>query len=132
MLGSVPNIIAASVAISLYGFFNGPLFATVKLYTHPSHPHAPSLTQLTADNPQGISVASKLFHPDSRSTALAFVFVFAQLGGSLFPIITGVIASAAGVKVMQPILISLLGATGLSWLVVPRPKTSGNTALHQE
>lgn len=26
---SVPNIIAASVAISLVGFFSGPLFATV-------------------------------------------------------------------------------------------------------
>lgn len=58
--------------------------------------------------------------------------MFAQIGGSLFPIITGVIASSSGVQVLQPILISLLGATAVSWLIVPRPKTSGNSALHQE
>lgn len=27
----VPNIIAASIAISFFGFFTGPLFATVSL-----------------------------------------------------------------------------------------------------
>ncbi|KAL5610213.1 hypothetical protein FOVSG1_004894 [Fusarium oxysporum f. sp. vasinfectum] len=68
----VPNIIAASIAISLLGFFMGPYFAT------------------------GISVGSKLFNPRIQSTALAFVFVFAQLGGCLFPIITGLIAASAG------------------------------------
>ncbi|SPO03031.1 related to tetracycline resistance proteins [Cephalotrichum gorgonifer] len=104
----VPNIIAASVAISFLGFFSGPFFAT------------------------GISVASKLFHPESRSTALAFLFVFAQIGGCLFPIVTGVIAAGSGVAVLQPILVSLLGATVISWLMVPKPKESGNAALHQE
>ncbi|KAL7765208.1 hypothetical protein ACKLNR_003124 [Fusarium oxysporum f. sp. zingiberi] len=68
----VPNIIAASIAISLLGFFMGPYFAT------------------------GISVGSKLFNPRIQSTALAFLFVFAQLGGCLFPIITGLIAASAG------------------------------------
>lgn len=77
-------------------------------------------------------MASKLFEPSTRSTALAFVFVFAQSGGAFFPIVTGLIASSAGVGVLQPILISLLGATAISWLIVPRPKESGNAALHQE
>lgn len=81
---------------------------------------------------QGISVGSKLFSPRIHSTALAFVFVFAQLGGSLFPIVTGLIAAHAGVSVLQPVLCALLGATAISWLFVPRPKESDNTALHRE
>ncbi|KAK2923743.1 Major facilitator superfamily [Fusarium oxysporum f. sp. vasinfectum] len=104
----VPNIIAASIAISLLGFFMGPYFAT------------------------GISVGSKLFNPRIQSTALAFLFVFAQLGGCLFPIITGLIAASAGVSILQPILCALLVATSVSWLFVPMPKEGDNTTLHQE
>lgn len=104
----VPNIIAASVAISLIGFFTGPLFAT------------------------GISLGSKLFPHEIHSTALAFVFVFAQMGGSLFPVATGVIASRVGVGVLQPILVGILTATAVSWLLVPRPKSTPDAALHQE
>lgn len=54
------------------------------------------------------------------------------MGGSLFPVITGVIASNVGVKVLQPILIALLAGTAISWMLVPRPKKSGNAELHQE
>ncbi|KAJ4166129.1 hypothetical protein NW765_007356 [Fusarium oxysporum] len=104
----VPNIIAASIAISLLGFFMGPYFAT------------------------GISVGSKLFNPRIQSTALAFLFVFAQLGGCLFPIITGLIAASAGVSILQPVLCALLVATSVSWLFVPMPKEGDNTTLHQE
>ncbi|KAL7930787.1 MFS general substrate transporter [Trichoderma chlorosporum] len=104
----VPNIIAASIAVSLVGFFTGPLF------------------------PTGISLGSKLFSPEIHSTALPLVFVFAQMGGSLFPIITGVVSANAGVKVLQPILIALLATTAVSWLLVPSPKSTSNTALHQE
>ncbi|KAM5381858.1 hypothetical protein ACJZ2D_002848 [Fusarium nematophilum] len=104
----VPNIIAASIAISFLGFFMGPYFAT------------------------GMAVGSKLFSPRIHSTALAFVFVFAQLGGCLFPIITGLIAARAGVAVLQPVLCALLAATAVSWLFVPTPKESDNTGLHRE
>ncbi|KAL3467707.1 major facilitator superfamily domain-containing protein [Aspergillus heterothallicus] len=94
----VPDIITEAVAISLLGFFSGPFFAT------------------------GISVASKLFTAETRSSALAFVFLLGQIGGSVFPAITGVIASEAGVKVLQPMLVGLLGATGVSWLIIPKPR----------
>ncbi|KAK0386437.1 hypothetical protein NLU13_6274 [Sarocladium strictum] len=104
----VPSIIAASIAVSFVGFFTGPLFAT------------------------GISLGSKLFPEQIHATALAMVFVFAQMGGSVFPIITGVISAAAGVAVLQPILVGLLVATAVSWLLVPRPKSTSNAALHQE
>jgi hypothetical protein len=48
------------------------------------------------------------------------VFVVAQAGGSLFPSITGFIASLAGVKVLQPILVGLIVAMGVSWALVPK------------
>ncbi|OMP88699.1 Bypass of stop codon protein 6 [Diplodia seriata] len=96
---SVPNIVAASVAISLLGFVLGPFFAA------------------------GISVGSRLFSAQVRSSALALVFVLGQIGGSIFPAITGIVAAHAGVKVLQPVLVALLAATGVSWLLVP--KTSG-------
>jgi hypothetical protein len=73
-----------------------------------------------------------LFPNDIRSTALPLVFVFAQMGGSLFPIITGVVAANAGVKVLQPILVALLATTAVTWLLVPSPKATPNAALHQE
>ncbi|KAK3307547.1 major facilitator superfamily domain-containing protein [Chaetomium strumarium] len=94
----VPSIIAASVAISLLGFFSGPLFATA------------------------VSVGTRLFPAEISATAISFVFVFAQMGGSLFPIVTGVLGAKAGVSVMQPILVGLIAAMTISWLLVPQPK----------
>lgn len=92
----VPNIAANIAAITLFGFFFGPLFAT------------------------GISVASKLFPKRLHPTALGFVFVLAQAGGCVFPAITGLIAASVGVQVMQPILVALLVGTAISWVLFPR------------
>jgi hypothetical protein len=57
----------------------------------------------------------------------AFVFVLGQIGGSIFPAITGIIAARVGVKVLQPILVGLLGAAGASWLLLPK-----NAEVHRE
>ncbi|KAN0104527.1 MFS general substrate transporter [Hyaloscypha variabilis] len=92
----VPNIIASATALSLLGFFFGPLF------------------------PIGVSVGTKLFPNSVKASALGLVFVVAQAGGSLFPSITGFIASSAGVKVLQPILVGLIVAMGVSWDLVPK------------
>jgi MFS family permease len=69
-----------------------------------------------------MSIGSKLFPKDLQPTALGFVFVLAQAGGAFFPAVTGIIASRAGVKIMQPILVGLIIAMGISWLFVPREK----------
>jgi fucose permease len=60
------------------------------------------------------------------------VFVVAQMGGSLFPIITGLLSTKFGVSVLQPVLVSLIAVTAVCWFVVPRPKDSENDELHQE
>ncbi|KAK2740520.1 hypothetical protein FQN55_008863 [Onygenales sp. PD_40] len=67
----------------------------------------------------GISVSSKLFTPETRSSAIAFIFVLGQIGGAVFPALTGVIAARAGVHVLQPIVVALFVATGVSWVVLP-------------
>ena len=48
------------------------------------------------------------------------VFVIAQAGGAIFPALTGVIATKVGVGVLQPILIGLIVAMGISWALVPK------------
>lgn len=58
---------------------------------------------------------------------IAFVFVLGQIGGSVFPALTGIIAAQVGVQVLQPMLVGLLGAAGVSWLILPK-----DTALHQD
>jgi hypothetical protein len=53
-------------------------------------------------------------------TKIAFVFVFGQIGGSIFPALTGIIAARVGVQVLQPMLVGLIGASGLNWLILPK------------
>ncbi|KAK9855277.1 uncharacterized protein MYU51_002661 [Penicillium brevicompactum] len=64
----VPSIIPAAVAISFLGFFSGPFFAS------------------------GVSLGTRLFPTEIRSSAIALVFVLGQIGGSAFPALTGIIA----------------------------------------
>ncbi|KAF2848358.1 MFS general substrate transporter [Plenodomus tracheiphilus IPT5] len=94
----VPDLVSSAVTISMLGFFYGPLFAT------------------------GMSIGSKLFEKDIQPTALGFVFVLAQAGGAFFPAITGIVDSQAGVQVMQPILVGLIIAMGISWAIVSHVK----------
>ncbi|KZO90846.1 MFS general substrate transporter [Calocera viscosa TUFC12733] len=54
-----------------------------------------------------------------RGNALAFILVVAQLGASIFPAVTGVVASSKGVIVLQPIAVALIVLTAISWWFVP-------------
>ncbi|KAI2643681.1 MFS general substrate transporter [Xylaria nigripes] len=91
-----PSIIGSAIALSFMGFFSGPFFAT------------------------GMSVASKLFPRESQPAALGFIFVLAQAGGALFPSITGLVATSAGVAVLQPIVLALFVLGGITWWLVPK------------
>jgi fucose permease len=57
-------------------------------------------------------------HKSNEVTGL--VFIIAQAGGAIFPALTGLIATKAGVGVLQPILIGLIVAMGLSWSLMPK------------
>ncbi|KAI1108105.1 MFS general substrate transporter [Nemania sp. NC0429] len=91
-----PSIVGSAIALSFMGFFSGPFFAT------------------------GMSVASKLFPRESQPAALGFIFVLAQAGGALFPSITGLIATSAGVSVLQPIVLALFIVGGITWFLIPK------------
>jgi fucose permease len=79
-----------------------------------------------------MSVGSRLFPSETGSTVLSMIFVFAQMGGSIFPIITGLLSTNFDVKVLQPVLVSLIAVTTICWFFIPRPKDSENNELHQE
>jgi fucose permease len=92
----VRSVIADAVVVSLMGFLLGPYFAA------------------------GVSVGTKLLPKEIHAPALSLIFVIGQAGGTLFPVITGVIATKAGVSVLQPILVGLIVAMGISWAMVPK------------
>ncbi|KAJ3533981.1 hypothetical protein NM208_g7742 [Fusarium decemcellulare] len=92
----VPNLVASAVAFSLMGFFFGPFFAT------------------------GMSVASRMFPRKIQSTALGLVFVLAQAGAAIFPSLTGLIATRAGVQVLQPVILGLIVGGSICWWFIPR------------
>jgi len=48
------------------------------------------------------------------------IFVIAQAGGAIFPSLIGIIASHAGVKVLQPIIAGLIVIMGITWALVPK------------
>ncbi|OCL07199.1 MFS transporter [Glonium stellatum] len=95
------NIVGGWIVMSCMGFLLGPYFAT------------------------GVSIGTKLLPHKIHACALGLVFVIAQAGGAIFPAITGLIATKAGVEVLQPILIGLIVAMGSSWVLVPAPKQKG-------
>lgn len=54
------------------------------------------------------------------------------MGGSLFPIVTGLLSTKIGVWVLQPVLVSLIAVTMVCWFIIPKSKESENDELHQE
>ncbi|KAH8664034.1 major facilitator superfamily domain-containing protein [Xylariales sp. PMI_506] len=109
-----PNIIASATVLSFMGFLFGPFFATVSESYWYSFGFEILITF------QGMSVASKILPKKHLSAALGFIFVLAQAGGAIFPSITGLIATKAGVAVLQPIVLALMVVGGLCWWMVPQ------------
>jgi fucose permease len=92
----VPQFYVSAVAVSLQGFFLGPLF------------------------PGAIVVAMKLLPRHLHVSAIGFAAAFGGSGAAIFPFVVGAIAQAKGVQVLQPIILALLGAILGLWLCLPR------------
>ncbi|KAL1852455.1 hypothetical protein VTK73DRAFT_9216 [Phialemonium thermophilum] len=92
----VPNVVANAVAVSLLGFIIAPFF------------------------PVGISVLTRLLPADLHVASVGFSSTIGQAGSAAFPFLTGAIASKAGVMVLQPVMVSLLGGMLLLWCLVPK------------
>ncbi|KAJ5058958.1 major facilitator superfamily domain-containing protein [Bipolaris maydis] len=92
----VPQFYVSAVAVSLQGFFLGPLF------------------------PAAIVAATKLLPRHLHVGAIGFAAAFGGSGAAIFPFAVGAIAQAKGVQVLQPIILALLAVILGFWLCLPR------------
>jgi len=96
MFWLVPQFYVSAVAVSLQGFFLGPLF------------------------PAAVVVMTKLLPKHLHVSAIGFAAAFGGSGGAIFPFAVGALAQAKGVQVLQPIILALLIFILLLWLGLPR------------
>ncbi|KAF2120910.1 major facilitator superfamily domain-containing protein [Lophiotrema nucula] len=92
----VPQFYVSAVAVAFQGFFLGPLF------------------------PAAVVAATKLLPRHLHVSAIGFAAAFGGSGAAIFPFAVGAIAQGHGVKVLQPIILSLLGVILGLWLCLPR------------
>lgn len=92
----VPQFEVSAVAIALLGFFLGPMF------------------------PASVVVLSKVLPKHLHVGAISFVAAVGMGGAAVLPFAVGAIASAAGVKVLQPIILAILAILLLMWLSLPK------------
>ncbi|KAH6648155.1 major facilitator superfamily domain-containing protein [Truncatella angustata] len=92
----VPQFVVSAVAVSLQGFFLGPLF------------------------PAAVVAMSKLLPRHLHVGAIGFAAAFGGSGAAVLPFAVGAIAQAKGVQVLQPIILALLGVITILWLGLPK------------
>lgn len=92
----VPQFYVSAVAVSLQGFFLGPLFPAVMV------------------------VCTKLLPKHLHVSSIGFAAAFGGSGGAILPFVVGVIAQSEGVETLQPIILALLAVILGLWLCLPR------------
>ncbi|EAW13439.1 putative MFS transporter [Aspergillus clavatus NRRL 1] len=98
ILWLVPNFYVSTVAVSIQGFFLGPLFPAV------------------------VVVATKLLPRSLHVSAIGFAAAIGGGGAAMLPFAVGAIAQSRGVQVLQPFVVGLLGGIlGLWWLLPKFP-----------
>lgn len=91
----VPQFIVSAVAVSLQGFFLGPLFPAV------------------------VVAATKSLPKHLHVSAVGFAAAFGGGGAAILPFAVGAIAQSKGVGVLQPVILALLGVLFLLWIGLP-------------
>ena len=94
----VDSIAVSLVAVTLLGFFLGPVF------------------------PSGVVMVGRLMPKHLHLSALAIAAAVGQIGGASFPFAVGALTQRWGVQIFQVIIMGLLLLVLLSWLSFPRPK----------
>ncbi|KAM0124040.1 hypothetical protein ACHAP3_010645 [Botrytis cinerea] len=95
------SLIGSVVIVCLLGFFLGPFF------------------------PAAITHAKSLLPSRIITPALGLMFVIGQAGGNIFPAVTGILAAnldggdGGGARVLQPVVLGLLGGMMGAWWFVP-------------
>jgi fucose permease len=92
----IPQFYVSAVAVSLQGFFIGPLF------------------------PAAIVAATKLLPKYLHVSAIGFAAAFGGGGAAVLPFVVGAIAQSKGVEVLQPIILAFLVVLLVLWLCLPK------------
>ncbi|KAL9596161.1 MAG: hypothetical protein Q9219_005981 [cf. Caloplaca sp. 3 TL-2023] len=92
----VPQFIVSAVAVSLLGFFIGPVF------------------------PSTVIAVTKLLPSELHVAAIGFSAAIGGGGAALLPFAVGAIAQAKGPATLQPIVLALLALLLGIWLTLPR------------
>ncbi|KAJ6171765.1 hypothetical protein N7470_000832 [Penicillium chermesinum] len=103
VLWLVPQFYASAVAVSLQGFFLGPLF------------------------PGAVVMVTKLLPRHLHVSSIGFAAAFGGSGAAILPFAVGALAQAKGVQVLQPFIIGLSGAIFLAWIGLPRVSKAHRT-----
>ncbi|KAG8776883.1 hypothetical protein FRC12_000640 [Ceratobasidium sp. 428] len=95
LVWKVPSFVGNAFCTAIIGFVLGPIF------------------------PTSLSLATKLLPTEIHMTALATMSSFASIGSALYPFVTGAIANAKGVAVLQPIMLGILSIMAGLWCLFP-------------
>jgi fucose permease len=91
----VPGFYVSAVAVSLQGFFLGPLF------------------------PAAVVATTRLLPQHLHVSSIGFAVAIGGCGSALLPFAVGAIAQAKGVEVLQPFTLAILGMIFIVWLFLP-------------
>jgi fucose permease len=101
----VPSFHISAIAVSLQGFFLGPLF------------------------PVAIVAATKALPAYLHVSAIGFAAAFGGGGGAVLPFAIGALAQARGVSILQPVILAILTIIFILWLSLPtiNKESEGNS-----
>ncbi|KAJ7609796.1 MFS general substrate transporter [Mycena polygramma] len=91
----VPSLIGDAVAVSLVGLLLGPIY------------------------PITMNYAGRVLPRWLLTGSIGWIAGFGQAGSAVFPFLTGALASKAGIKALQPLLISMMSFMLILWAFVP-------------
>lgn len=104
----VPINWVALLAVTLLGFFLGPLF------------------------PNAIVLLTRLLPRHLHIAAVAFVASIGQIGAALIPFASGALTQALGIQIFQVIIFGLLAVTFLLWICFPKEAAPEDIASDTE
>ncbi|KAI0000192.1 MFS general substrate transporter [Russula compacta] len=91
----VPSLISGAVAVSLIGVLLGPIYPIV------------------------MNESGRILPRWLLTACIGWIAGFGQTGSAALPFMTGAIASKAGIKSLQPVLVSMMGLLVVLWAWVP-------------
>ncbi|KAH3174120.1 hypothetical protein KXW84_001850 [Aspergillus fumigatus] len=100
----VPKFVVSAIAVSMLGFFTGPLF------------------------PAAVVVAAKLLPKHLHTPGIGLASSLAGGGAAILPFAAGAISGARGVQSLQPFILSLLVLMIIIWVLLPRNKDRSHSA----